>query len=207
MDFFATPITTNPNATAETIERKHTIWNKGLKGLQYHTEESRRRLAEAQRGRKVSEETRAKISGPKTPDQMRNRYGVIQTPLGQFIGRSAAGRAHGMSAQGIAYRMEMCPDQYFWIVPPPHHGAYIYSAEANANRGRAQRGKKQTAERIAKRIPAMLRNEFSAKSVMTPKGQFSSNRKAAQAYGKPDAWIYYQRKVNPNLFYVVETAK
>ena len=59
MSFF-TKVTANPNATQETLERQHVVWNKGLK--ETLDPAVRARITASWRGKKHSAETRAIMS-------------------------------------------------------------------------------------------------------------------------------------------------
>lgn len=127
MDFFQ-PITTNPNATSETLEKKRVAWNKGitysnaLKGSKKSPEHCAN-LSKSLTGRKMAPEARAKIGaankGKPTWNKGRSwkkKPKAIMTPNGLING-------------GIEEIMKLSGAPYFtvyrWIKRWPEHYYYI----------------------------------------------------------------------------------
>lgn len=135
MDFFATPITNNPNATSETLVKQRVNWAKGLKGC--FAPDFADKVRNARIGKNLDKETRAKISAThkaKSPvkqqgpirlseesrqalsKKMQERYSrPVMTYYGVFPSRRAVAEAAGVSTAMVGKWMKLYPEHYYFL--------------------------------------------------------------------------------------------
>ena len=115
MNFFKS-VSANPNATFETLEKKHEKWNKGLTNNLHHSALIKKawkdgRMTKNIKGRTHSAETRALLSA----NHHRANAKPLMTPHGLFPSRGAYAQEINVAAQTVGYYINKWPEHYYYL--------------------------------------------------------------------------------------------
>jgi hypothetical protein len=196
MDFFAKPITANPNATAETLVKKQVSWNHGLKGC--YSEVSIKRISE---GLKNSPAFQAAIADP-----------AYKKKQSEITKNSEAVRIARLASRAKAEATKRLPGGYYdrrraEALAKGRKPRVTVSRKTGAKLGRPAKPKQP-------KQPRQLQGEKGGKGLregvamgtplMTPEGLFASRAEYIRFTGLTGASISQRIRKYPEHYFYLE---